>query len=179
MRLPTRGHPAPGVTEGRWGSSRDRPGTGGIGVRVTLPPRGALAVTPAISPPASAPAPPVGVVVLAASAGGLAALSKVLANLPGDFPAPLVVVQHLDPSHRSLMASILGRRVSLPVKQVEEGDLLTPGRIYIAPPDRHVLVNPDGTLALTRSEQVHYVRPSADVLFASAAAVFAERAVAV
>src|SRR4051812_30091869 len=119
------------------------------------------------------------IVALAASAGGLKALSLVLASLPAGFPAPLVVVQHLDPRHRSLMADILSRRTALKVKQAEEGDRLAPGTAYIAPPNRHLLVNPDGTLSLSQSELVHFVRPSADLLFESAAASFRERAIAV
>jgi two-component system chemotaxis response regulator CheB len=136
-------------------------------------------VTQAIDTAVSVPAPPVGVVVLAASAGGLAALTRVLAALPEDFPAPLVVVQHLDPRHRSLMAEILGRRVPLPVKQAETGDRLAPGQVYVAPPDRHLLIGPEGVLSLTDSERVHWVRPSADLLFESAAVYFGPRAVAV
>ena len=62
------------------------------------------------------------IVALAASAGSLMALSSVLSGLPADFPATLVIVQHLDPRHRSLMADILSRRTSLRVKQAEEGD---------------------------------------------------------
>jgi two-component system, chemotaxis family, protein-glutamate methylesterase/glutaminase len=119
------------------------------------------------------------VVALAASAGGLNALTHVLAALPGDFPAALVVVQHLDPRHRSLMAEILGRRTALPVKEAEQGEALQPGRAYMAPPDRHLLVNPDRSLSLTQTELVHFVRPSADLLFESAAASFKERAIAV
>lgn len=119
------------------------------------------------------------IVGLAASAGGLTALIRVLGGLPPDFPAPITVVQHLDPRHRSLMAEILGRRTSLQAKQAEEGDQLHGGWIYIAPPDHHLLVNTDGTLSLSRSELVHFVRPSADLLFESMAAAFGERAVAV
>jgi two-component system chemotaxis response regulator CheB len=88
------------------------------------------------------------VVALAASAGGLAALSQVLASLPADFPAGVVVVQHLDPRHRSLMADILRRRTTLQVKQAEEGDRVCCGMVNIAPPNRHLLVNPDGSLSL-------------------------------
>jgi two-component system chemotaxis response regulator CheB len=119
------------------------------------------------------------VVALAASAGGLAALNLVFAELPGDFPAALVVVQHLDPRHRSLMAEILGRRTRLRVKQAAEGDELRPGTVFIAPPDRHLLVNPDGTLSLARTQLVHFVRPSADLLFESVAASYRARAGAV
>jgi two-component system chemotaxis response regulator CheB len=119
------------------------------------------------------------VVAVAASAGGLQALSGVLSLLPADFPAALVVVQHLDPRHRSLMADILSRRTALKVKQAEEGDELSPGTVHIAPPNKHLLVNPDGTLTLAQSELVHFVRPSADLLFESVAASYKERAIAV
>src|SRR5919109_4978882 len=119
------------------------------------------------------------VVALAASAGGLSALSRILASLPADFPAALAVVQHLDPRHRSLMADILSRRTPLTVKQAKEGDCLRPATVYIAPPNRHLLVNPDGTLSLSQSELVHFVRPSADLLFESVAVSYQERAIAV
>ena len=119
------------------------------------------------------------IIALAASAGGLKALSHVLAALPAAFPASIVVVQHLDPRHRSLMADILGRRTALQVKQAEDGGRLTPGMAYIAPPNRHLLVNPDGTLSLSQSELVHFVRPSADLLFESVAASFKDRVIAV
>lgn len=119
------------------------------------------------------------IVAIATSAGGLNALSIVLGKLPADFPAAVVVVQHLDPRHRSLMADILSRRTPLTVKQAEESDRLQPGRVYIAPPNRHLLVNPDSTLSLTQSELVHFVRPSADLLFDSVAASYKDRAIAV
>jgi two-component system chemotaxis response regulator CheB len=119
------------------------------------------------------------IIGLAASAGGLKALSQVLAALPGDFPATIVVVQHLDPRHRSLMADILSRCTALKVKQAEEGERVAPATVYIAPPNRHLLVNPDSTLSLSQSELVHFVRPSADLLFESVAAIFKDRAIAV
>ena len=119
------------------------------------------------------------VVALAASAGGLNALTHVLAALPADFPVALVVVQHLDPRHRSLMADILSRRTALPVMQAGEGEVLRAGCAYVAPPNRHLLVNPDRTISLTQTELVHFVRPSADLLFESTAASFKERAIAV
>jgi len=119
------------------------------------------------------------VIAVAASAGGLSALSHVLAHLPADFPAVVLVVQHLDPRHRSLMADILSRRTPLQVKQAAEGSLLRPATVFIAPPNRHLLVNPDGTLSLSQSELVHFVRPSADLLFESVAASYKQRAIAV
>src|SRR5436309_2019546 len=91
------------------------------------------------------------IVALAASAGGLNALTHVLAALPADFPAALVVVQHLDRRHRSLMAQILGKRTALTVSEAAEGAAIVPGRAYIAPPDRHLLVNTDRTISLSRT----------------------------
>jgi two-component system chemotaxis response regulator CheB len=119
------------------------------------------------------------VVALAASAGGIAALGRVLAGLPPEFPAAVTIVQHLDPRHRSLMADILRRKTSLEVVQARDGDRIHPGTVYIAPPDRHLLANQDGTLSLSHSELVHFVRPSADLLFESLAASFMDRAIAV
>ena len=118
------------------------------------------------------------VVAIAASAGGLNAIRRILDALPRGFPAPIVVVQHLDPRHRSLMAEILGRHTPLRVKQAEEGEPMSAGTVYIARPDRHLLVN-DDTLALTQTQLVHFVRPSADLLFESVAASHRDRAIAV
>jgi two-component system chemotaxis response regulator CheB len=119
------------------------------------------------------------VVVLTASAGGLHALSTVVGGLPHDFPAGLLAVQHLDPRHRSLMADILGRRTDLQVCEAQAGDRVVPGVLYMAPPDRHLLVNAGLRLALTETELVHFVRPSADLLFESAAACCRERTLGV
>ena|ERR671922_1641257 len=129
--------------------------------------------------PANFPGAAFDVVAFAASAGGLTALSRIFSEIPNDFPAAMVVVQHLDPRHRSLMADILSRRTMLRVKQGEEGDQLRPGMVYVAPPNRHLLVNRDGSLSLSQSELVHFVRPSADLLFESLAASYKDRAVAV
>ncbi len=119
------------------------------------------------------------VVALATSAGGLNALTQILVTLPVDFPAAITIVQHLDPHHRSLLAPILNRCTRLLVKQAETGDYLQAGTVYIAPPNWHLLVKPDGTLALTQTERVNFTRPAADVLFESVAESFKERAIAV
>ena len=119
------------------------------------------------------------IVALAASAGGVNALTQVLHALPADFAAGIVVVQHLDPRHRSLMADILGRRTGLKVKEALHGDKVEAGTVMIAPPNNHLLVNQDGTLTLTQTKLVHFVRPSADLLFESTAAAYRERAIAV
>ena len=125
------------------------------------------------------PASTFDIVAIAASAGGLRAISALLEGLPADFPAPVAVVQHLDPHHHSLLAEILTRRTRLQVVQVEDGARLCAGWAYVAPPDRHFLVNADMTATLTRTELVHFVRPSADLLFESVAAAFRQRALVV
>ncbi|TMA23460.1 MAG: chemotaxis protein CheB, partial [Deltaproteobacteria bacterium] len=81
--------------------------------------------------------------------------------------------------HRSLVADILSRRTRLTVKEAEGGEKLQAGTVYIAPPNRHLLVNSDGRLALADSELVHFLRPSADLLFESVAASFRDRAIGV
>jgi two-component system chemotaxis response regulator CheB len=129
--------------------------------------------------PPPPPAAAFDVVALAASAGGLKALSEVLSAIPADFPAALVLVQHLDREHRSMLAQILARKTSLVVKEAEEGDVLRPGRVFTAPPDQHLLLKSDGTLCLSHAELVHFVRPSADLLFESVAASCKARAIAV
>ena len=119
------------------------------------------------------------VIAVAASAGGVTALRRVLAPLPERFPAAIVVVQHLDPRHRSLLVDILSRRTALHVVQAEAGDILRPGTVYIAPPDRHLLIDPGRKISLSQSELVHFVRPSADLLFESVAATCRDRAIGV
>src|SRR2546425_5850070 len=81
-------------------------------------------------------------VVVAASAGGLTALASVLEKLPREFPVPLGVVQHVDPNHQSLVASILDRHTSLKVQQAREHDSMIGGHVYVAPPGMHMVVGP-------------------------------------
>ncbi len=119
------------------------------------------------------------VVAMVSSAGGMAALTAVLGGLPADLPAGVVVVQHLDRRHRSLMADILSRRTPLRVSQATDGEVLGRGEVHVAVPDRHLVVNADGTLSLTTSELVQFVRPSADILLESVATSYRSRAVAV
>jgi two-component system chemotaxis response regulator CheB len=119
------------------------------------------------------------VVALAASAGGLAALSKILSALPAGFAAPVLVVQHVDPNHRSWMAEILTRRTGLRVVEARDGERLAAGTVFIAPPGHHLLVGADGVLALADTARVQHVRPSADVLFASLAESWGGGAIAV
>ncbi len=116
---------------------------------------------------------------MAASAGGLSALTAVLSEFPADFPASVAIVQHIEPHHRSMLAEILGRSCPLPVRQAADGQPFEAGVVYVAPPDHHLLVESDRTLSLTRTELVHFVRPSADLLFESGATSFGSGAIGV
>jgi two-component system, chemotaxis family, protein-glutamate methylesterase/glutaminase len=133
-------------------------------------------VDPSTRGPAVRPRHAVG---LAASAGGLAALTEVLCSLPPDFPAPVLIVQHLSPDRRSFLAEILDRRCALPVVQVRGGERLEAGRVYVAPPGRHLLVWRSGLLSLSDVSKVQHCRPSADVLFLSLSAAWREQAIVV
>ncbi len=119
------------------------------------------------------------VVAVAASLGGLRAVSKILSALPPDFPAAITVVQHLSPKFPSYMAQILNQHTALWVKQAETGELLRPGTVYTCIPDNHLLVNPDGRLLFSQEARVNFVRPSADKLFESVASAYKTRAIAV
>lgn len=121
---------------------------------------------------------PYAIVAIAASAGGITALGRVFGGLPAGFPVPVVVVQHLDPRHRTVIAEVLGHRAKLPVRLASQGERAEPGTIYIAPPDHHLLLSPDGTLTLSSSEMVHFLRPSADLLFESVAGSYGPHAIA-
>jgi two-component system chemotaxis response regulator CheB len=119
------------------------------------------------------------VIAIGASAGGLKALSEVLSSLGADFPAAITVVQHLYPHYRSQLSNILARRTALSVKEAEQDDQLIPGKVYIAPPNKHLLVTSNMTLCLSNAQLVHFVRPSADLLFESVAASCQGKAIAV
>lgn len=118
-------------------------------------------------------------VVIGASAGGLHALSAVLERLPEGFPAPIAIVQHLDPRRSSLLAPILSRHCRLPVVQAGRSQSARPGVVYIAPPAHHLVVREEGELALTEAPEVHFARPSIDFLFESAALSCWEKTIAV
>lgn len=118
-------------------------------------------------------------VCVAASAGGIGALTTLLDLLPADLPLAMVIVQHLSPDHQSRLAEILGRHTTMPVAAVADGDVIQRGAIYVAPPGSHVIVSEGGTLNLTSTVRVQHVRPSADLLFASAAEHHPGRVIAI
>jgi two-component system chemotaxis response regulator CheB len=121
------------------------------------------------------------VIAMAASVGGLKALSVILGGLPARFTAAIAVVMHLSPEHKSILAEILSKRTQLVVQQAHTGDVLCLGSVFIAPPNHHLWVAKGGRLKLSSAsaEKIHFARPSAEPLFASVAEVYNRNAIAV
>src|SRR2546428_4659198 len=120
------------------------------------------------------------VVAIGVSTGGPHALQYVLSQLPGDFPGSIVVVQHMPEGFTEMFARRLDECCALNVKEAQSGDLLLAGRVLICPGSRHLKVKrlPLGDIGILSDDpRVNGHRPSADVLFKSAAEEFGERAV--
>lgn len=118
------------------------------------------------------------VVVIGASAGGVLPLEQVIAGLPPDFPAPVLIVLHLAEHHPSLLPEILAAAGGLRVRPAENGQKLNGGEVYVAVPDRHLLIGNNGVLVTTGPKENDY-RPSIDLLFRSAAYHYGNGAIGV
>lgn len=111
-------------------------------------------------------------VVIGVSSGGLEALKVVVPGLRPDFALPVLIVQHLAPHADSYLPVCLNALSPLTVKEAEDKESLRPGVVYVAPPDYHLLVEPDATLSLSVDPKVNFSRPSVDVLFETASDAF-------
>lgn len=109
----------------------------------------------------------IGLVVVGASWGGLAALSKLIGMLPPNFGVPMAVVQHRSRHADNLLAALLQDVTALRIVDVEDKEPLEAGSVYIAPANYHMMVD-DGHLTLTTDPMVRFSRPSIDVTFTSA-----------
>ncbi len=118
------------------------------------------------------------IVVIGASAGGIQALTSLVAGLPHDFPASLLVVVHTPPYAVSRLPEILSRSGPLPATHAQQGEVIESGRIYIAPPDRHLLVR-TGWIELSRGPRENHARPAIDPLFRTAARAYGPRVVGI
>ncbi|HEY4641077.1 MAG TPA: chemotaxis protein CheB [Thermoanaerobaculia bacterium] len=119
------------------------------------------------------------IVVIGASAGGIEALNELVRGLPSDFAAPIVLVLHIPADSPSLLAKILARAGTVKTKTAEDGEIAQNGTLYVAPPDRHLLVEADGTLRTPRGPRENRHRPSVDPLFRSAALAYGPHAIGV
>lgn len=118
------------------------------------------------------------IIVIGASAGGVEALKELVSGLPPDFPVAVFVVLHIPAQSPSVLPSILRRVGALEAIQPGDGDAIQPGRIYVAPPDHHLLVQ-DGYVRIVRGPRENRHRPAADPLFRSAAHAYGPRVVGV
>lgn len=118
------------------------------------------------------------IVVLGASAGGVPCLSSIVGQLPADYPAAVFVVLHIPSYRASSLPEILNRAGSLPACHPEDGERIKPGRIYVAPPDHHLLVE-GAHVAVKKGPKENRFRPSIDTLFRSAAYSHGNRVIGV
>ncbi|HUF30831.1 MAG TPA: chemotaxis protein CheB [Gemmatimonadaceae bacterium] len=116
----------------------------------------------------------IALIVIGTSWGGLEALSVIVRGLPGSFPIPLVAVQHRSRDARPMLAELLQQNTELTVSEAEDKDFLSPGRLLLAPPDYHLLIE-DSFISLDTDQQVKYSRPSIDVTLISAAETYGAR----
>jgi two-component system, chemotaxis family, protein-glutamate methylesterase/glutaminase len=147
-----------------------KPNTGGF---VPAPAAGSV--------PESAPmsASPVGLVVVASSTGGPQVVHKLVSDLPADFPAPVVVVQHINAAFADSLVGWLGTSAKLKVRSAKDGDLLTPGTVLIAPSGFHLTIPSRGRVAVQAGEPRDGHLPSATLLLESAAKSYGKRTVGV
>jgi two-component system chemotaxis response regulator CheB len=131
-----------------------------------------------MDPAGARPAPAFDLIALAASAGGLKVLQTVLGGLPADFPAAVVVAQHRSAASPNHLPDILRRSARLPVMTAADGEIPRPGVVYVTPAGRHLVITAAGTFDTGRFAPGVFVRPSADLLFASVAERYRDRAVA-
>jgi two-component system chemotaxis response regulator CheB len=117
-------------------------------------------------------------IVIGASAGGLKAFKTLVSQLPHDFPAAVFIVWHLSPDYPSLLPQILARVTPLTVTHAVDGEPIRSGCIYVAPPNRHLLVEPE-VVRLSQGPKENRFRPAIDVLFRSAARSYGAQTIGV
>jgi two-component system chemotaxis response regulator CheB len=122
---------------------------------------------------------PKSVIAIGAGMGGSEALLKILAPLPADFPAVILVAMHLSPNWAISMVEELNQQTALTVRQAKSGDPVQPGSVFIAPPKYHLVIAEVGVLWLTVGDKINFARPAVDPLFDSVAKIHKERTIGV
>jgi two-component system chemotaxis response regulator CheB len=118
------------------------------------------------------------IIVIGASAGGFEALKKLVAGLPKDLQASLFIVWHMSPDIRGVLPQVLNRQETLHAAHAYDGEQILPSRIYVAPPDRHLLIE-QNRVRVTRGPKENRFRPAVDPLFRSAAYAYGSRVIGV
>lgn len=118
------------------------------------------------------------IIVIGASAGGFEALKKIVAGLPPDFSASIFIVWHMSPDVRGILPQVLNRVNTIAAANAYNNEEIKPRRIYVAPPDRHMLIE-DGKILITHGPKENRFRPAVDPLFRSAAYAFGNRVIGI
>ena len=118
------------------------------------------------------------IIVVGASAGGFEALKTLVGSLPRDFGATVFIVWHISPDVRGVLPQVLNRFNTLPAAHPFDGETIAPNRIYVAPPDHHLLIE-EGRVRVTRGPKENRFRPAVDPLFRSAAYAYNQRVIGV
>jgi two-component system chemotaxis response regulator CheB len=119
------------------------------------------------------------IIVIGGSEGSIGVIESILRDLPSDLAAAVLIVIHTGPSSPMLMASILGRSALMPVTYGQQGETVREGRIYLAPPNRHMEIRAPGLLHLSDGPKVLFARPAVNRLFETAAAIYRSRVIGV
>ncbi|HEY5589573.1 MAG TPA: chemotaxis protein CheB [Paludibacter sp.] len=118
-------------------------------------------------------------IVIGVSSGGMNALKVLFSLLPKEFKTPIIIVQHIGSQSENLWIRLLNDKSNLPIKEADEKESIEHGKVYIAPPNYHLLIERNKTFSLTIDERVNYARPSIDVLFESAAEAYKNKLIGV
>lgn len=118
------------------------------------------------------------IIVIGASAGGFEAIKKLVGDLPIDFGASLFIVWHMSPDIRGVLPQVLNRLDTIYAAHAYDGESIAPNRIYVAPPDRHLLIE-KGRVRVTRGPKENRFRPAVDPLFRSAAYAYGKHVIGV
>ena len=118
-------------------------------------------------------------IVIGVSSGGLNAMKVMFTLLPKDFSTPIVIVQHIGPRSDNQWIKLVNDKNKFDIKEADEKEKIENSRIYVAPPNYHLLIERSKTFSLTIDERVNFARPSIDVLFESAAEVYRNKLIGV
>ena len=141
-----------------------------------------IASRAAPAPAAHSPAPkrkPYKLVAIGTSTGGPVALQRVLTQLPGNFPAPIVLVQHMPAAFTKAFAERLDKLCRISVKEAEDGDILRPGLALLAPGGKQMMIDGRGTVRILPGDERLNYKPSVDITFGSAAKTYGDKVLAV
>ena len=118
-------------------------------------------------------------IVIGTSSGGMNALKFLFSSLPVDFSIPIIIVQHISPRSDNQWIKLLNINSKLYLKEADEKEKIEHGKVYIAPPNYHLMIERNKTFSLTIDERVNYSRPSIDVLFESAAEAYKNKLIGI